>query len=159
MKIFKYKFTKVMLGSIYAGLALAVAAAGVNTYYVIADGAASAANPIYPVITYTLMYAVSIMLFVILLSLRLSSYYAVDGKTFKTSFGIIKSKYDIEKIENIVLDRETNKLSVYFDENNFIVISVREDWYEDFIDSLLAVNRKIAYTIKSKENKDNEEKK
>ncbi|MDE6585096.1 MAG: hypothetical protein K2K80_00240, partial [Clostridia bacterium] len=105
------------------------------------------------------MYAVSIMLFVILLSLRLSSYYAVDGKTFKTSFGIIKSKYDIEKIENIVLDRETNKLSVYFDENNFIVISVREDWYEDFIDSLLAVNRKIAYTIKSKENKDNEEKK
>lgn len=159
MRTFKYKFTKVMTVFICLGLALSVAAAGINTYYVVAEGIASAANPVYPIITYTLMYAVSLLLFIILLSLLLSSYYAIDGKTFKTSFGIIKSKYDIEKIENIVLDRETNKLSVYFDENNFIVIAVREEWYEDFIDLMLKANRNIAYTIKSKENKKDDDKK
>lgn len=157
MKIFKYKFTKLMTAFIYVGIALAVIAAGVNTYSVITDGTASAANPVYPVITYTLMYAVSIMMLVILVSLLLSSYYAIDDAAFKTSFGIIKSKYDIKKVEYIILDRETNKLAVYFNENNFIVISVNEEWYEDFVGAMLKANRNISYTIKSKENKQEDE--
>ena len=58
MRIFKYKFTKLMTAFIYFGLVLSVAAAGVNTYYIIADGIKSAANPVYPIITYSLMYVV-----------------------------------------------------------------------------------------------------
>ena len=94
------------------------------------------------------------------MSLLLSSYYAIDGTTFKTSFGIIKSKYEVNKIQSIILDRTTGKLSVYFDENTFIVIVVKEEWYEDFIDELLKANPKIEYSVKSKENKpDDTEKK
>ena len=159
MRIFKYKFTKLMTAFIYFGLVLSVAAAGVNTYYIIADGIKSAANPVYPIITYSLMYVVSILLFVILLSLLLSSYYSIDGQTFKTIFGIIKSKYDVKKIDSIVLDRETNKLSVFFNEHTFIIIAVKEEWYEDFINELLKANNKIEYTINSKENKPDDENK
>lgn len=160
MKIFKFKFNKPMLGAIAAGLAVAVAAFCVNTYFVLSEGISSAANPTYPIIQYTVTYLVAVLLFIILISMLLSSYYAVDGKFLKTSFGIIKSKYDIGKIETVLLDRTENKLSVYFDENTFIVIAVKEEWYEDFIDALIAANSKIEFAIQSKENenKDNDKK-
>lgn len=148
-----------MTAFIWAGIALSVAAFAVNTYFVITEGIGSAANAFHPVLRYTLMYFVSVAAFVILLSLVFSSYYAISGTKFKTSFGIIKSTYDIEKIESVVLDRKTKKLSVYFNDSNFIIVVVKEEWYEDFIDGLLKANRKIEYAINSKENDIDEEKK
>lgn len=156
MKTFKFKFTKTTTAFIYAGIALAVIAFGVNTFFLIKDGV-GVDNPAYPIIRYSLMYFVSVLLFVVLLSLLLSSYYSIDGRTLKTSFGIIKSKYDVEKIESVLLDRTTGKLSVYFNDNNYIVIAVKEDWYEDFTDALLAANPKIEFSIKSKENSPDDE--
>lgn len=159
MNIFKFRFTKLTLAFIYIGILLAAVAFGVNTYFVFADGIKTAANPVYPVLQYTLMYFVCVLLFVILISLLVSSYYAVDGDKLKTSFGIIKSKYDIKKIETIVLDRTTNKLSVYFEGNAYIVIVVKPEWYEEFTDAILKVNPKIEFSIKSKENKKDDEQK
>lgn len=159
MKTYKYKFTKMMTVFIFAGIALSVAAFAVNTYFVFTEGIESAANVFYPILRYVLMYFVSVAAFVILLSLILSSHYQISEKKFKTSFGIIKSTYDIEKIESVVLDRKTKKLSVYFADKNFIVIVVKEEWYQDFIDELLNANNKIEYTINSKENDIDEEKK
>lgn len=159
MKNYKYKFTKLMTAFIWIGIALSVGAFALNTYFVFADGIDSAANAFYPILRYVLMYFVSVAAFVLLLSLILSSHYQISDKKFKTSFGIIKSSYDIEKIQSVVLDRKTKKLSVYFDDNNFIVIVVKEEWYEDFIEELLKVNRNIEYTINSKENDIDEEKK
>lgn len=147
-----------MTVAIYVGIALAAVAAGVNTYFVITEGIASAANPLYPVLQYSLLYLVAALTVILLVSLLISSYYSIDEKYFRTSFGIIKSKYEIAKIESIVLDRTTNKLSVYFDENTFIVIVVREEWYEKFISELLKVNPNVEYSILSKDN-DSDEKK
>lgn len=137
---------------IFVGLAVAAAAFGVNTFFLISEGISSAADIVYPIIQYSVTYFVSALLFVILISLLVSSYYSIDGNTLKTSFGIIKSKYAIDTIETIVLDRETDKLSVNFSNNTFMVIVVKEEWYEDLIDALLEANPKIEYTIKSKEN-------
>ena len=67
MKVFKYKFTKTITVFIYLGLALSVAAVAADTYLVIAEGIKSAANPVYPIIQYTLMYVVGILLFIILI--------------------------------------------------------------------------------------------
>lgn len=159
MKTYKYKFTKLITAFIWVGIALSVAAFALNTYFVIADGTGSAANALYPILRYVLMYFVSGAAFVLLISLIFSSYYAISGTKFKTSFGIIKSNYDIGKIESVVLDRKTKKLSVYFNDENFIVIVVKEEWYEDFIEELLKANNKIEYTINSKENDIDEEKK
>lgn len=152
MKTFKFKFTRLTTIFIYVGIALAVIAFGVNTFFLFTEGLGGADNIVYPILRYSLMYFISVLLFVVLLSLLLSSYYSVDGKTLKTSFGIIKSKYDVNKIESVLLDRTTGKLSVYFDDNNYIMIAVKEDWYEDFTDALLAANPKIEFSIKSKEN-------
>ena len=84
MKIFKYKFTKMITAFIGIGIALSVVAFGIDTYLVITQSVATAENPAILIIQYSLMYLVSVLLFVILTSLLISSYYSIDGKTFKT---------------------------------------------------------------------------
>lgn len=154
MKVFKYKFTRLTTSFIYAGLALSVVGLGINIYLLCTTDFAASANIVYPIIQHTLMFLIPVVLLVILISLLISSYYSIDGKFLKTSFGIIKSKYDIENIDTILLDRNTKKLTVYFKNENFMVIVVKEEWYDEFTEALCAANPKIEFSINSKETPD-----
>lgn len=151
MKIFKYRFTKLIYTLIGVGIALCAVGFGVNLYTCITQGISSYADPVYPIIQYSVLFLVSVSLAVILISLLISSYYSVDDNYLKTSLGLIKSKYAINDIETIELDRKTNKLSVYFNNGNYIVIVVKEEWYTDFVQAILNVNPKIEYSIISKD--------
>ncbi|MDE7454006.1 MAG: hypothetical protein K2N22_06325, partial [Clostridia bacterium] len=142
----------------YIGIALCFVGLGINVFAIITGDIKSAANPVYPIIQYTLMFLIPIVLLFILISLIVSSYYAIDGTTLKTSFGIIKSKYDISAIDTVLLDRNTNKLTVYFKNNSFVVIVVKEEWYDEFIDALCKANRSIEFSIRSKEPEDKNDK-
>lgn len=152
MKIFKYKFSTTTKVFIYLGLALAAAAFGLTLYNVISGSYNNYSNIIYPIISYAAMFFVSILLFIILISLLISSYYAVGDKKFKTSFGLIKSTFLTDKVQSVALDRETNKLTVHFNDDTFIVIVVKSEWYEEFINELIKCNPAIEYTIISKTN-------
>lgn len=156
MKVYKFKFTKLTLGLIYAGLALAVAAFGVTLYlllnHFLSGDFKTYANMNYRVISYAIMIFVSVLLFVILVSLLISSYYSLDDEYLKTSFGIIKSKFKISDIKEVILDRTINKLAVYFSDENFMMIVVKQEWYDDFISRLLHINPQIEYSVNSKEN-------
>ena len=152
MKTFKYKFTPLMKALMIVGMALCGVGFGVNLFYCIKNGARHAADPVYPILQYVLMFFVTVLLFTLLLSILLGSAYVVDGKIFKTKFGFIVSKYDVEKMTEVNLDRKTNKLTVHFESGEFIVIVVRQDWYENFIDAILEANPKIEYTVTSLEN-------
>ncbi len=161
MKKFKYKFTKLTLSLIYAGIALCFAGLGINIFRIINDNIEEAANIIYPIIQYTLFFLIPVILLVLLISLLLASYYSIDENTLKTSFGIIKSKYDVKDIKSVILDRTTNKLSVGMSNGTLFMIVVNEEWYQDFIDALCRTNPLIEYSINSKENNgdDKDEKK
>lgn len=159
MKIFKFKFSKLITALIYAGMALSVAAFGINIFLVATQGLSSAVNPVYPILQYSLMFLVSVLLFVILLSLLISSYYAVGDGYLKTSFGIVKSKYNLANAEKIILDRTTNKLAVYFKDSSFIMVVVKSEWQDDFITAILENNPQIEYTINSIENSPDDPKK
>lgn len=152
MKTFKYKFTKLIYALIGLGMAASVVVFAITLWQVIEFGLESSAVPTFTIIRYALMFIVSVALFAILLSLLISSYYEVDkkNKVIKTSFGFIKSRYEIDKIDVITLDRTTNKLTVVFEDENFVVIVVKDAWYEDFVQAILDVNPKIEYSIKSK---------
>jgi len=158
MKVFKYKFTKTTNVLIYVGIALCFVALGINIFSIVTSDVKTAANPVYPIIQYTLMFLIPIILLVLLISLLISSYYSLDDKYFKTSFGIIKSKYEIANIETVVLDRTTDKLTVFFKNNSFVVVTVKEEWYNEFIDALCKANRNIEYSIKSKDPEDKDKK-
>ncbi|MDE7181457.1 MAG: hypothetical protein K2O41_00310 [Clostridia bacterium] len=151
MKRFKYKFSKLVTVLIYVSIALCFVGTGINIYSIARGDIKSAANPVYPIIQYVLMFLIPAVLLVLLISLLISSYYSVDDKCFRTSFGIIKSRYEISEIETVMLDRTTNKLTVYFKNNSFIVVVVREEWYNEFIDALCSANKSIEFSIKSKE--------
>ncbi len=159
MKRFKYKFTPLMKTMIWLGIALSVAAFTVNLVMCITNGVSSAANPLYPILQYSLMFYATALLFAILVSVIARSAYVIDGKKFKTQFGFIISKYNLEDIDTVTLDRKTNKLAVTFENGNYIVIVVKQDWYNDFIEAMLKANPKIEYTINSLENKPEDEKK
>lgn len=159
MKRFKYKFTPLMKTMIWLGVALSVAGFIANLVMCITNGVSSAANPLYPVLQYSLMFFATVLLFAILVSVIARSAYVIDGKKFKTQFGFIISKYNIEDIDTVTLDRKTNKLAVTFENGNYIVIVVKQDWYNDFIDAMLKANPKIEYSIISLENKPEDEKK
>ena len=128
---------------------LCVLGFAINLFYCITNGTKHAADPVYPVMQYTLMFFVTVVLFALLLSIMLQSAYIIDGKYFKTRFGFIVSKYDVEKIDGILLDRKTNKLTVNFSGGEFIVIVVKQEWYDEFITALLEANPKIEYTVNS----------
>lgn len=150
MKVFKFKYSKLITVAIYAGIVLAIAAFGVTLYNVLT--ADSVQLSVYRIIGYAVMFFISVLMLVILISLLLSSYYSVDSKTLKTSFGIIKSKFKLENIDSVTLDRTTNKLTVHFVDNTFILVVVKPEWYEEFINELLKNNPKIEYTVNSKHN-------
>lgn len=159
MNKFKYKFTTLILVFIGLGIALAIAGTILNTYNIFADKCWTYANPSIYIIRYVLIYFVAAALIVIMTSLLLSSYYAVDERFFYTSFGIIKSKFDVKTIVGVVLDRETNRLSVHFSENNYTNVLLRPELNDKFVDALLKANPLIEYTINSKENRGDDEKK
>ena len=152
MKIFKYKFTRLLKALMIVGMLLCGLGFGVNLFYCITNGTKHAADPVYPIMQYVLMFFVTVVLFVLLLSIMIQSAYVIDGKYFKTRFGFIVSKYEVEKIEGILLDRKTNKLTVSFSSGEFIVIVVKQEWYDQFISALLEANPKIEYTVNSLEN-------
>ncbi len=152
MKTFKYKFTRLIKALIIVGLLLCLAGFGLNLAFCIKNGISSAADPVYPILQYSLMFFVTVALFVLLITILLFSSYTVDGETFKTRFGLIVSKYDVKKITDVVLDKKTNKLTVTFESGEFIVIVVKQEWYEEFVDALLKANPEIKYSINSLEN-------
>lgn len=148
-----------MKAAIWLGIALSVAGFTANLVMCIKNGVSSAANPVYPVLQYSLMFFATALLFAILVSVIARSAYIIDGKKFKTQFGFIISKYNIEDIETVTLDRKTNKLAVTFKNGNYIVVVVKQEWYDDFITALLKASPKIEYSIISLENKPEDDKK
>lgn len=151
MKSFKYKFTPLMKALMCIAMALCAVGFGVNLYYCIKNGASHANTPVYPIIQYTLMFFVTVTLFVFILTILLFSAYSVDGKHFKTRFGLITSKYDVDKIELITLDRKTGKLTVTFKDGQYLVIVIKKQQYDDFVSALLNVNPSISYDVISLE--------
>ncbi|MCD8286817.1 MAG: hypothetical protein LUD50_06310 [Clostridia bacterium] len=155
MKKFKYKFNTVTYVLIGLCLALAVAALILNTYYIITEGIRSAQVIVYPILQYTLTYFVALAVLLLLISLLISSYYSVTSELFTTSFGIIKSKYKVQDIDMIVLDKtnpkKKDRLSVYFNNETFITIVVKPEWFDAFTDALKEANPSIRYDIENPE--------
>lgn len=152
MKVFKYRFTKLTILLIYSGIALCVAGVGINLYVVLTKNLSEAANVVYPIVQYSLTFLIPSVMLILLVSLIFSSYYSIDGKTLKISFGLIKSKYDVKEITTVMLDRTVDKLSVYLSDNTVFAVVIKEECYRDFIDALCKTNPLIEYTINSKEN-------
>lgn len=147
MKVYRYKFSTLVLVLIIVCLALCAAAFSINLALLIGEINEGISMNTFKVLRYVLMFVVPAILFVILVSLLASSKYVVTGTTLKTCFGFIVSCHDIMKMTVIVLDKNTDKLTVTFTDESFIVIVVKQNWYDDFIKAILDINSEIEYDV------------
>ena len=77
----------------------------------------------------------------------------------KTRHGIKKKKNQKKKIDCIVIEKNVNKLGVYFKDQTFIVVAINDEWYDEFSDAILAVNPEIEFSIKSEDPRPDDKKK
>lgn len=159
MKIFRYKFTKLMYAFIAVAMAFGIAVFAITLWQVIDFGLEHSAIQAATIVRYVLQFFVSVSLFVIALLFFTSSYYAIDGKKLKTSLGFLKSGYEIDKIDTVLLDRTTDKLSVIFEDDSCINVVIDSDRYDKFVQSILDVKPSIEYSIKSKTSTEDDDKK
>lgn len=153
-KYFRFKLTPTIVGMSAAALVVCIAAVIVSVYNICTDGLHSFNDWL----KYPFLILVSVALTVLVVALLVKSQYIVDGKSFTTQFGLIKSKCLLKDITAVVLDRDTNKLTVYTGET-FSVVSVQPSWNENFVRALLKGNPEIDYSYTVTENKPNDEEK
>ena len=92
------------------------------------------------------------------------SQYILTEKELVLQFGFVKSRYEIKKIFSARVFKKSNKLTVYFDDfkTKYMVIVVREEWYDEFVKELGARNEKIEFdfvSVKEEEEWKNNKKK
>lgn len=152
---FRFQFSGLIIALSAAALLLCVLGAALSVYRIYKSGGLHGFNDW---LKYPFLILVCLFAFVLIVALLVKSQYIVDERNFTTQFGLIKSKCALKDITSVVLDRDTNKLTLYMGEA-FSVVSVRPSWNEDFVRALLKGNPDIDYSYTVKENKPEDEKK
>lgn len=163
LKTYKFRFSPMMIVVFSVGIALCAACFALTSWQFIEfiSGLRGDITSAWEWIKYLLLYFVSILLAVLLTAMLIRSRYMITEKHLVTQFGVIFSKYEIKKIRSVCLIGGTKKLNVYFDDfkNRFITIVVKEEWYDDFIETLTSINERIEFDFTSPEKKDDTKKK
>jgi hypothetical protein len=139
-EIFKITFTPLIYVLCVVIYLLCGVGAGVSVWRIVRFGILGFND----VLKYPFLIAVCLFCIALITSVLVRSVYVVDDEYFYTQFGFVKSKFAIKDMTSMLLDREKQKLSVYFGEQ-FLVLSIKEEWRERFVNAILAVNPKVEY--------------
>lgn len=144
---FRFQFSGVMIALLTLLLALCAAGIALTTWQLVGFLQGGDLSSPYDWLKYALLYLVSILLAVIVVAMLIKSQYVVTEKQLVMQFGIIRSRYEIKDIYSIRLFRGSNKLTVYFDDykTKYMVIVVKDAWYNDFVEALTTRNEKISF--------------
>ena len=143
MRTFRFRFSKLIILLQIAAMVLAAAAIAYTVYRMITLGFGDASL----IIQYVLLLLFGVGAIVIFSAMLIRSVYIVGKKEIILRFGLIKSVYKIKEIESIRLFSKTNKLVLYFKNEKYTVISVKPEWYNDFIREVLSHNLNIRYDV------------
>lgn len=163
VKTYKFRFSPIMISVFCLGIVLCATCFALTSWQFIefVGGMRGDMSSAWEWIKYLLLYFVSIFLAVLLIAMLIRSRYMISEQLLITQFGIVCSKYEIKKIRSVALLSGSNKLNVYFDDfkNRFITIVVKEEWYDDFIQTLTSLNEKIEFDFTAPEEERNGKKK
>lgn len=105
-------------------------------------------NGFTDLLKYPFLICISVFGIALVVSLFIRSQYVITDTLFISQFGFIKSKTEIKTITSVVLDTDTQKLTLYFGEE-YTVLSFTKDWNEEFVRTLLDKNPNISYSFTS----------
>ena len=143
MRTFRFRFSKTIILLQIAAMILAAAAIVYTAYRMATVGFGSASL----IIQYVVLLLFGVLALVILSAMLIRSVYVVGKKEIVLRFGLIKTVYKIKDIESIRLFSKTNKLVLYFKNEKYTVISVKPEWFNDFIREVLSHNLNIRYDV------------
>ena len=143
MRTFRFKFSKTIILLQIAAMILAAAAIVYTAYRMATVGFGSATL----IIQYVVLLLFGVLALVIFSAMLIRSVYVVGKKEIVLRFGLIKTVYKIKDIESIRLFSKTNKLVLYFKNEKYTVISVKPEWFNDFIREVLSHNLNIRYDV------------
>lgn len=155
LKIYKFRFSALMIVVFAIGIALCAACFSLTTWQ-FAEFVRKLRGDITSVwewLKYILIYFVCVFLAIQLIAMLIRSRYVVTEKLLISQFGIVCSKYEISKIHTVGLLNDSKKLNVYFNDakTRFITIVVKEEWYDDFIKTLVSLNERIEFDFLASE--------
>lgn len=143
-KTFPIKFPLVVILLGIAVILLCIASVVVSVLQIYKLGI----NGFSDALKYPFLIAISLFGIALMISMFIKSEYAVTDTLFISQFGFIKSKTEIKDITSIVLNTDTQKLTIYFGEE-FTVLSFTKDWNEEFVSALLEIKPEISYSFVS----------
>ena len=143
MRTFRFRFSKTIILLQIAAMILAAAATVYTAYRMATVGFGSASL----IIQYVVLLLFGVLALVIFSAMLIRSVYVVGKKEIVLRFGLIKTVYKIKDIESIRLFSKTNKLVLYFKNEKYTVISVKPEWFNDFIREVLSHNLNIRYDV------------
>ena len=152
MRTFRFRFSKTIILLQIAAMILAAAAIVYTAYRMATVGFGSASL----IIQYVVLLLFGVLALVIFSAMLIRSVYVVGKKEIVLRFGLIKTVYKIKDIESIRLFSKTNKLVLYFKNEKYTVISVKPEWFNDFIREVLSHNLNIRSHVPTTD-KDEEE--
>lgn len=139
-ELFKISFTTTIYALCAVIYLLCAVGAGISVWRMVRFGI----HGFNDILKYPFLIAVCLFCIALITALLIRSVYIIDGEYFYTQFGFIKSKFAIKEITSLLLNRETQKLTLYFGEQ-FFVISIKTEWLERFVRAMLAINPDIDY--------------
>ena len=89
---------------------------------------------------------VCVFCIVLVVSILVKSQYVIDDQKFIIQFGFIKNAFFIKDVTSIILDSDSNKLTVYFGEQ-FSVLSMNSLWNDELVNKLREINENIEYSF------------
>lgn len=153
--VFKFRFQPLILCVLVVGLMLCAACVALTTWQFVGFVQGDISS-VYDWLKFLLLYFVGIFLAILIVAMLIKSQYIVTDKELIVQFGIVKSKYEIKKIFSARIFKKSNKLTIYFDDfkTKYMIIVVREEWYDEFVKALGERNEKIEFDYVTAEEED-----
>lgn len=139
MKKYPYKFTPLIKVLFILGIVLAVAVIVVNAI----KFAKTEVVDTYSYITLINTVVVSVFALVLLFSILFNSKFILDDTLLTLRWGFIKNQYKIVSITKLVKLDASNKLILYYDDENYIVVYIAPEIFDEFSKDLVEKNKNI----------------
>ena len=140
MKSFKFRYSKTVWLLLVLVIILSVVGFVWNIFNIV-----HARGSTFNLISYYIIAAITAFITVLVVSVMAYGRYVIKGGYLYTYFGFIKSKTTLTDIIAVTHFKKSNKLVVYFKTEEYTVIVISPEEYDDFILALRGANPSIKY--------------
>ena len=145
MNKFKFKYSALVYALLLLTLSLSIAGIVWNIYNVISF---AKLNLTLKAVSSSIIAVLALILSIVVLSVAFYGKYVIKDGFLYTYFGFFKNKTPVTEITEITHFKKSNKLVVYFCTNEYSVIVISPEKYDDFILALRDANKAIVYDAK-----------